>query len=482
MMLGVNTDLWRRSAVELADTFRSGEASATEIVEAHLNRIDAVNSDVNAVVRRIDGRALARAEELDAVRGSDAVLGPLAGVPFTIKDNIDLAGDPTTHGVRVLKDDVPRLDGPTVERMIEAGAIPVARTNMPDLGLRIHTDSSLHGLTRNPWDLDRTVGGSSGGDAAALATGMAPLGLGNDLGGSLRNPATCCSIASLKPTLGRVPRSSDGVFSDKSMVSQLISVEGPMARSVADVRQQLAVIAGAHPRDPWSVPAVFSERPKPLRIALVADPPGGSTDPRIVAAAERSGSWLQDAGHHVEVAIPPAFEAAMECWQTLVVGDIAAGLEEMRPMIGQGALSFLEGMIDVAGGGLAPERIAKAWSQRLHLIASWNQFYALFDAVLTPTWAALPFGHGDDVSPGGAAAVLDLARAVLPANVLGFPSAAVPATRIDGLPVGMMVTGPAWSDLTCLAIAGEIERRSDAPPTPIDPRPTADAINPQEHP
>jgi amidase len=466
-------ELWQQGAGELAQTFRSGDASATEIVSAHLARIDAVNDDVNAIVRRIDNRALARAAEVDDARSAGTPLGPLAGVPFTIKDNIDLAGDPTTQAIAALADFVPKTNAPVVERMIEAGAIPLARTNLPDIGMRMATDSSLHGLTRNPWDPTRTAGGSSGGEAAAIATGMSPFGLGNDLGGSLRNPATCCSIASLKPTLGRVPHAVEGLFSDESMVSQLIAVEGPMARTVADVRLELGVIAGAHPRDPWSVPAAFGERPSPLRVALVADPPGGQTDPRIAAATEEAGAWLRDAGHLVEPVAPDTYEATLDCWKTLVIGDIRDGLEELREISGPELMAFLEGAVESADVGISADDIRAAWSQRLHLIASWNQFFAEFDAVLTPTWAQLPFLHGADAGAAGAAATVELARPVLPANVLGLPAAAVPATLIDGVPVGMMVTGPAWSDLTCLTIAADIEARNDVPPTPIDPRGTA---------
>lgn len=464
------TDLWQLDAGELASRFRSGAATATDIVEAHLGRIDAINTQVNAVIRRIDDRALARAEELDAARDTGEPLGPLAGVPFTVKDNVDLAGDPTTHGVGALAAEVAERHSPVVERMIEAGAVPLARTNLPDLGLRLHTDSSLHGVTANPWDPARTVGGSSGGDAAAVATGMAPLGLGNDLGGSLRNPATCCSIASLKPTLGRVPHATDGLFKDRSLVSQLISVQGPMARTVADVRLQLGVLAGAHPRDPWSVPAAFAQRPSPLRVAVLAHPPGGETDPRIASIVERAADLLVRAGHHVEVAGPEVFEATLECWETLVVGNIASGLGEMRPMIGDDALAVLEGWVDSAGATLDQERIEAAWSARLQLITRWNEFFSVFDVLLTPTWCQLPFDVGADVAPGGPKAVLEIARAVLPANVLGLPSAAVPAELVDGVPVGVMITGPAWSDLTCLAVAGEIEAATDGPATPIDPR------------
>ena len=210
------TELWSLSATDIAARVRSGTISATDVVTAHLERIDSVNPSVNAVVRRLDDSALQRASQIDADHAAGRPLGPLAGVPFSVKDNIDLAGNPTTHGTAAYAEVTPTMDAPIVERLRAADAIPIARTNLPDMGLRLHTDSSLHGRTNNPWSSEHTAGGSSGGDATALATGMSAIGLGNDLGGSLRNPATCCSIASLKPTFGRVPHALQGPLGEES--------------------------------------------------------------------------------------------------------------------------------------------------------------------------------------------------------------------------------------------------------------------------
>ena len=189
------SELWQLGARELAATIQRREASSREVVESHLSRMDAVNGALNAVVRRFDDEALAAADRADKALADGAAVGPLHGVPLTVKENIDVAGTPTTQGLPILADAIATLDAPVVERMRAAGAIPIGRTNLPDLGLRVHTDSSLHGLTRNPWNADVTAGGSSGGEASALASGMSPIGLGNDLGGSLRNPAHCCGIA-----------------------------------------------------------------------------------------------------------------------------------------------------------------------------------------------------------------------------------------------------------------------------------------------
>ena len=253
------SELWRKGAVELAAMIRDREVSSREVVQAHLDRIEAVNPHLNAIVRLLPDQALAAADAADRAVADGARLGPLHGVPFTVKENIDLAGTPTTQAVPALAEAVAAVDAPQVERLRAAGAIPIGRTNLPDFGLRVHTDSWLHGLTRNPWNPERTAGGSSGGEAAALATGMTPFGLGNDLGGSLRNPAHCCGVASIKPSTGAVPSATVIPPEDWNISFQLMAVEGVLARRIADVRAAFTVMAGQHPRDPLSVPAVFTD-------------------------------------------------------------------------------------------------------------------------------------------------------------------------------------------------------------------------------
>ena len=224
--------LWQKPATELARLIADRKVSSVEVVEAHLHRIEAVNPKVNAIVRVLADEARAGAALADQAVARGDRLGPLHGVPFTVKENIDVAGLPTTWGVPALSGAVVPMDAPVVQRMREAGAIPIGRTNLPDMGLRVTTDSSLHGITRNPWNPLRTTAGSSGGEAAALATGMSPIGLGNDLGGSLRNPANACGIASIRPSAGRVPDAGFVPREDYLMAVQLMNVQGPMARRI----------------------------------------------------------------------------------------------------------------------------------------------------------------------------------------------------------------------------------------------------------
>src|SRR5215471_10061038 len=303
------SEIWQFSATDLAHRIAHRQLSSAEVVNAHLARIDAVNPALNAVVRVLADQAREAADLADRRLAAGESVGPLHGVPFTVKENIDMAGLPTTWGVPALAEAVVPMDAPVVERMRAAGAIPIGRTNLPDMALRVHSVSSLHGLTRNPWHANRTAGGSSGGEASALASGMSPIGLGNDIGGSLRNPANACGIASIRPSAGRVPDAGFVPTQEHLLAVQLMNVQGPMARRVADVRLGLRVLMGAHPRDPWSIDAPF-EGPavaRPLRVAVVAEPPGGSTNPVVAATVRRAAKALADAGYSVEEVSPPRY-------------------------------------------------------------------------------------------------------------------------------------------------------------------------------
>jgi amidase len=464
------SELWRMSAVELAAMIRDREVSSREVIQAHLDRIEAVNPHLNAIVRLLPDQALAAAGAADRAVSDGTALGPLHGVPFTVKENIDLAGTPTTQAIPALAEAIAPIDAPQVERMRAAGAIPIGRTNLPDFGLRVHTDSALHGLTRNPWNPQRTPGGSSGGEAAALATGMSPLGLGNDLGGSLRNPAHCCGVASIKPSTGAVPAATVIPPEDLNISFQLMAVEGVMARRVADVRVGFTAIAGQHPRDPLSVPAVFTElgpgeRP---RVAVLPEPPGGSTHPGVAAAVRRAADALADEGFEVTEIAPPDYEQAIELWGTILSADLRVIQPLLEQLMGPGGRHFLVSALeswpapDLAGW-------AVAHTARHGLARRWSLWYQEYPVLLSPVWSQPAFPLDFDIAgPDSAAATLELMRPVLPANLLGTPAAVVPAGMADGMPVGVQVMGGKYTELRCLSVAEAIEHRL-GPLTPIDP-------------
>lgn len=460
--------LWQLGALELAERIRSREVSSREVVSAHLARIDVVNPHLNAVVRRLDDQALAAADAADAAVAAGVPLGVFHGVPITVKENIDLAGTPTTQGVAALAEAVASIDAPTVERMRAAGAIPIGRTNLPDFGLRVHTDSSLHGLTRNPHHPGRTAGGSSGGEAAAIATGMSPLGLGNDIGGSLRNPAHCCGVASIKPTVGVVPMASVVPPEDLGLASQQMVVEGPMARRVDDVRAALIALAGPHLRDPRTLPVTLTDLApgERIRVAVLAEPPGGTTNPEIAAAVRQAADILADLGHDVVEAAPPGYEETIDLWAALLLSDIVV----MRPVLDMVMGPEARDILDRFQDGVPTPSLELGFmvqTARYRLMREWSGFFADHPVLLTPTWADVAFEHGADLVDTEEL-LRNTLRPVLPGNFLALPGAVVPCGTAGGLPVGVQVTGDRFTDLRCLAVAGRIQDAVSAP-TPIDP-------------
>ncbi|MEQ1874146.1 MAG: amidase [Ilumatobacteraceae bacterium] len=466
----MSDELWRKGALELAGMIARKEVSSREVVTAHLARIDAVNPYLNAVVRRWDEDSLAAADAADAAVASGGKLGQLHGVPVTVKENIDLAGTPTTQSVVILADAISPTDAPVVERVRAAGAIPIGRTNMPDLGLRVTTESSLHGITHNPWHPKRTAGGSSGGEGSALASGMSPLGFGNDIGGSLRNPANCCGIVSIKPTHGLVPWATEIPPQDPGMSAQLMLSEGSMARHVVDVRAGFLTIAGAHDRDPRSLPVTLSERAdgRPLRVAVCADPPAGATHTEIVAAISKAADALSNAGAQVTEAIPASFGHAAHLWGAILSEEIRAQRPLLELVLGEDGKKFLSYADDVFPP-LDASALMVAFAERNAVDREWHQFLTQYDVLLMPTWAQPPFELGADVvSLTAAQSVLELLRPVLPANLLGLPAVVVPVGMADGTPVGAQIVGRKFADLTCLRAAEQLEELFGTI-TPIDP-------------
>ena len=463
-------EIWQNTATQIAADIRNKKVTSRQVVEAHLQRIAEVNPKINAIVRVLADEALAGADLADAAVRAGKKLGPLHGVPMTVKENIDIAGYPTTQGVPALADAIPPADSPTVERIKAAGAIVIGRTNLPDLGLRIHTDSTLYGRTKNPWKSDRTAGGSSGGEGAALASGMSPLGLGNDIGGSLRNPAHCCGIASIKPTQGVVPDASYFPIEDAVLSSQLMLIQGVMARTIADVRLGLGVVAGQHSRDPVSVPAVLTDL-KPgekVRVAVMPTPPGGSTHAGVADVVRKTADALSNAGHDVVEATPPDFELACEVWRTQLFGELELQRELLEMVMGEGGRKFIE-LTTLNFNQVDFVTWANAQVQRNGLGRKWGQWFDEYQVLLSPTWTQPPFVYDFDInSEAGALATVELMRPVLPANLLGLPAVVVPGGMADSLPVGVQVTGARYTDLRCLALAEQIESACGLS-TPIDP-------------
>ncbi|MBV8914994.1 MAG: amidase, partial [Acetobacteraceae bacterium] len=291
----MSDEIWRLSATQLADRIRWKAISAREAAQAALARLEAVNPLINAVVDHRPEEVLADADAIDAriSRGED--VGPLGGVPVTVKVNVDQKGFATTNGVTLQRDLIATEDNPVVANLRRAGAVLLGRTNTPAFSLRWFTDNRLHGRTRNPRDPSRTPGGSSGGAGAAVAAGIGHLAHGTDIAGSIRYPAYACGVHGLRPSLGRVPawnRSGP----ERTIGPQLMAVSGPLARTVADLRLGLHAMAQPDPRDPWWTPAPLEGPPRATRAALCFRPGGLAIVPEVEAALQDAGRRLEAAG------------------------------------------------------------------------------------------------------------------------------------------------------------------------------------------
>ena len=463
--------LWNRTGLELAVMIARGEVSSREVVDAHLERIDAVNGRLNAAVLILDDEARNAADAADRVISSGLPTGPLHGVPITVKDGLDLAGHPTTYGVEAFADGIAALDDPGIGRLKAAGAIPIAKTNLPEMGMRLATDNPLFGLTRNPWHPDRTAGGSSGGEASAIASGMSPMGMGTDLGGSVRNPAYCCGIAATKTSLGRLPVCGSSPNAAEPMVArQLMAVAGPMARSVADLEAMLRVTIGRHPRDPRTVDVAYDGVPVARRVAIPTDLPGGPVHADARQAIQRASDALVDAGWEVVDTLPPEVERCLEVWGHLLGHDFPATLASLDDAMSVDGSHLMRALVDFWPASGMPSHVAHA--ERFRLARLWAGFLADHPVVVLPTWYQPPFDHHEDLADDRDAlrSLYDgVFTPIVPANLLGLPATQVPVgLGADGTPLGVQCLADRHrEDLTLVAAA--IVEAAFPPLTPIDP-------------
>ena len=463
----MSEQLWHRTAGELADLISSKQVSSREVIDAHLDRIGQVNGHLNAVTVTLTEQAQAGADAADAAVAAGEELGPFHGVPFTIKENTDVAGTATTSGLPAFAEMVSAVDAPLVERMRNAGAIPLGRTNLPELGLRVSTNNPLRGLTRNPWHPDLTAGGSSGGEGSAIGSGMSPIGLGNDIGGSLRNPAFCCGIASLKPTHGRLPRfSSFDHDQNEPLAFQVMATDGPMARSVNDLWTGMAVLNGRDPRDPRSVTVALEGPGTPRKAAILREVPGGPCDPWVLDGVNKAAEALANAGWEIEEVTPPEMERCQEVWGHLLALDVGLTLEMARPLISDKLATSLDDL----GANFPTEAMPPpvVYAEYVRLSRLWSAFFGEHPVLIMPTWTTKPFEHDADLDTMGIPGLTNLLRCITPPNILNLPAACVPVGVSEGLAQGVQCVADRWRDDLALNAAGDIEAQLGIV-TPIDP-------------
>ncbi|MGW5737742.1 MULTISPECIES: amidase [Streptomyces] len=455
--------LVHRTARELAAGIRAREFSAREVVQAHLDRIEQVNGAVNAVVTLVAERALDEAHTADEATAHGEPLGPLHGLPVAHKDTHDTRGIRTTYGTPLLADHVPERDELIVERIRAAGAITIGKTNVPEFAAGSHTVNPLFGATRNPYDLRRSAGGSSGGAAAALACGMHPLADGSDMGGSLRNPASFCNVVGLRPSPGRVPSWPD------TAPWSTMAVQGPMARTVADAALLLSVVAGPDPRSP-------------IALETPGSAFGGSLDRDLTGLRI---AWSPDLGGAVPVdrevreVLAPAVTAfaALGCVVEEACPDLSGADEVFRTFRAWQFHLSLGALLETAADRIKPSLVRnirqgatltgadleRATVRHGALFHRVREFFERYDALVLPTSQVPPFPvereYPDEVEGVPTTDYLDWMRSAYLVSATGSPALSVPAGFTPGgLPVGVQIVGPHRGDLRVLQIGHAFER------------------------
>lgn len=452
--------IWQWSAAETAEKIRKREVSCVEVTQAHLARLDAINPALNAVVVPLHEQALARARELDAGRHGLDPLPPLYGVPVTIKINVDQAGQANSDGIPAYRDQIASEDAPVVANLRRDGAVILGQTNTPEFSIRWFTSNPLHGASLNPWNAELTPGGSSGAAAAAVAAGIGCIAHGNDMGGSLRHPAYCCGVTTIRPSFGRIANGNPSATGGRPPVSQLLSVQGPIARSVADVRLGLASMARRSAFDADWTPARSSGRLRqgPLRVAFQLDPFGDGVAPGVELAMRQAREALLAAGHRVEeVTLPDAAEAAA-LWGRVTMAEVAALFQSEMDQHGSGPLRETVRAYGEHFGPVGLEQVMRDLMARNRIRRAWSQLFERHDLVLLPVSAELAFPNELDFrQPDQIPRLLRAQRFAYLINLLGLPSVALPTGLLDGVPLGVQLIGAQLDDDCCLQGAQAIE-------------------------
>jgi amidase len=459
----MTNELWRLDATDVADGIRSGRFSAREVVASCVDRMRALNPRLNAVIDDRGDEALVAADAADAAVKRGDVLGPLHGVPITIKTNIDVTGQPTPNGLPALADNIATGDSAVVANVKRAGAIIIGRTNAPELSMRFTTYNPLNGLTVNPWNSDASVGGSSGGAGCATAAGFGPLHHGNDIAGSLRAPAMCNGVTTIKPTQGRMPAFNPSATSERGVLAQLMSSQGFIGRSVADVRLGTRVMAEHDPRDPWWVPAPWDgpALPTPITVAVTTNAHGYPAHAGVMELVDRTAGFLSDAGYRVIEVEPPPISEPAATWFTAGITELKLTLDATVRKHGSTELQDVFDAYYDMGTILDLAGYRQEFSERTRMMREWSVFLHDQPLVLTPYFMRPTFAWNEDAK--GPAAVRDLFDSAIYSyglNLLGLPAGFVPIDLVDDLPSGIQIVGRRYREDVVLDAMAVVEARA----------------------
>ncbi len=459
-------DIWRFDATELAALTQAGELSAEEVISDALERMHQVNPSLNAVVDDLGTEALERASALDQARRNGASVGPLHGVPVTIKVNVDQKNHATTNGVVALKDVIAPDDAPVVSNLHKAGAIVIGRTNTPEFSFRADTDNPLHGRTHNPWGRHISPGGSSGGAGAAVMAGIGALAHGNDIGGSLRFPAAANGAVTVKPGLGRVPAWNPSQKVERGMLAQSMSVQGLLTRSAKDLHLSMPSLIAPDARDPFHVPMPWrgAGPDTPIKVAFTKNSFEYALHPEVDKALSTAREALVDAGYIVEDIDPPdVFECGRIGYRALM-GEVLTLMKNDIEAVGSQTIRDIFEVYFQEFPPIVGDELIQALAQRSHFARQWSLFMQKYPLVLSP-FLPQPFFRPDRDTEGaeGVHEVLGCAVYSYAMNFLGLPAASVPA-RLAELPNGpqpinVQIAARRWREDMAVDAAVAIEAR-----------------------
>ena len=458
----MTSDLWKLSAVEMRQGLDAKTFSAHEIMTSVTGRMQAVNPGLNAIVYDYSEQALARAKEADAALARGETWGPLHGIPVTVKVNVDYEGTPNTNGLPALADNIAPGNSPVVQNLLDAGAIIFGKTNTPELSMRATTDNPLHGLTKSPWDERASPGGSSGGAGSASAAGIGPIHHGNDIAGSLRIPASCCGVATIKSGLGRVAAFNPSAPAPRGLLSQLMSVQGAICREVKDVRLATRVMAGRDARDPWWAPVPFDgpPLPKPIKVAVCREAHGYPIHPEILAGIDRTANHLADAGYRVEeVPVPPILEAA-RAWISVALLEIKEGLDALAREHGSATVQAIFDNYYRFGEMVDYRGYMHGIAERSRLLRHWNVLLEDYPLVLTPFFMRPTFDYDYDETFEGVKDIFDSMIYSYGINYLGLPAGNIPIGLVEGRPSGVQIVGQRFREDAILDAMEAVEDRT----------------------
>lgn len=453
--------LWQWSASELAKAIAIGSISSAEAVASAVERMNATNDTINAVVDDLGTEALREAEAHDKRFKASGPIGPLHGVPVTIKENVDQKGRATPNGVTAFKDIIAADDAPIVRNLKTAGAIVIGRTNTPEFSFRGTTVNELHGRTFNPWNDQASAGGSSGGAAAGVMMGYGALAHGNDIGGSLRFPAYACGAATVKPGLGRVPAYNPSAAAERGMLAQVMSVQGIIAREVADVRLGLRAAIAYDPHDPWQVPMPFDGPTEdgPVKVAFTKNTYEFDLHPAVSAALDAARDALAGAGYEVHEVEPPLLREAAEWGVRCLFGEAKVMMDADVRKYGSKTVVAIFDEYYRQFPPFEGDELLRAMAERNRFLRAWTLFMAKYPLVLTPFLPNPIFAWDSDAQgPEGVREVLGSAIYSYSMNYMGLPAGNVPANYNDGQPVGVQIVGRRFREDQILDAAEVIER------------------------